>query len=261
MDSTNTVLARDSSVLTVKAVCAFSRVRACLVCCIVPCHCVEQRGWFSVLLHIIVGCHLKPPRFAPLYKTLLWFLCDKPGGERERRRESEWDTPLKAPGLSPLSPPGNMPAFPKTLVLRGSSPCCPPPSDTGERDVEIYVMVTQSLPLLNSPSPLTAWERERETLGGEGEREGCWCFCRTEVDWDTMFSFCCFYLIRRGCSDLCVFLKCCVSSDMCVHSHRCLISESSSPLYLGLSGINSHGWLREDLWHLESRRSCKHIHT
>lgn len=35
-------------------------------------------------------------------------------------------------------------------------------------DAEIYVMVTQSLPLLNSPSPLTACESEGESLGVEG---------------------------------------------------------------------------------------------
>ena len=46
----------------------------------------------SVLLHIILGCHLNPPRFAPVYKTLLWFAWDKQRGwEREggRRREKE----------------------------------------------------------------------------------------------------------------------------------------------------------------------------
>lgn len=38
----------------------------------------------------------------------------------------------------------------------------------GERDVEIYVMVTQSLALLNSPSPLTARESEGGSLRVEG---------------------------------------------------------------------------------------------
>lgn len=83
-------------------------------------------------------------------------------GEKEGERGRK--TPLEAPSLSPLSPPGNMPAFPKTPTLRASSPCCPPP---GEGDGEIYVMVTKSLSLLNSPSPLTAWESDGEfEIGG-----------------------------------------------------------------------------------------------
>lgn len=62
-----------------------------------------------------------------------------------------------------------MPAFPKTLVLRASLPLAAHLSHThtGEGDVEIYVMVTQSLPLLNSPSPLTACGSEGEfKIGG-----------------------------------------------------------------------------------------------
>lgn len=40
------------------------------------------------------------------------------------------------------------------------------PSHAGEGDVEIYVMVIQSLSLLNSQSPLTAWESEGEFKSG-----------------------------------------------------------------------------------------------
>lgn len=118
-----------------------SSITECVVCCIVPYHCVEQREWFSSLLSSWIS-----------YSAAIWSLpvllqCIKPycgfleisrdgerEGERRRKRERGWKTPLEAPNLSPLSPPGNMPAFPKTLVLRASSPCCPSP---GEGDGEI----------------------------------------------------------------------------------------------------------------------------
>lgn len=178
MDSTSTVSSHNYSV-TAKAVCMFSNKcwlnmklcffhLRCLVCCIVPYYCVEQREWFSTPLSSCISYS------AAIWSLLALLRCTKPycgfpeiskEGVSEKRRERGWETPLKAPGLSPLSPPGNMPAFPKTLVLRGSSPCCPPPL-VSQKDVKIYVTVTQSLPLLNSPSPLTAWESEGEFNSG-----------------------------------------------------------------------------------------------
>lgn len=61
----------------------------------------------SVLLHIILGCHLKLLLSALVYKTLLWSPWDKWKGWDRKRREREGGvggtTPLKAPGLSLLS--------------------------------------------------------------------------------------------------------------------------------------------------------------
>ena len=135
-------------------------------------------------LRIILGCHLKPSRCAPLYKTLLWFPWDKQReGERERERRG-WEASPEAPGLSPLSPSGlgggGHAGIPKDTGAKGLVALLPT-SCTHRRggDAEIYVMVTQSLPLLNSPSPLTARESEGESLGAEG----CRCFRRTEVEW------------------------------------------------------------------------------
>lgn len=170
----------------------------------------------SVLMHIILGCHLKPPRFAPVCKTLLWFLWDKGGGwVREMEGERVRDSSEGARPISSISSrehadiPVDTGAKRLVALLPNSL------RHTGERDVEIYVMVTQSFPLLNSPSPLTAQESE-----GEFKSRGA-AAVFAEQRWtetDTMFPFCCFYLICRGCSDLYVSSKWCVSLDVCVFS-------------------------------------------
>ena len=157
----------------------------CVLCCNVPYHCAEQRGATPLAL-----C---PPCVS--YSATIWSLlavlhCTKPycgfpeisrervrekgrgGGERPRRRRQAYLLYL---------PRGGHAGIPKDTGAKGLVALLPT-SCTHKRggDAEIYVMVTQSLPLLNSLSPLTACKSEGESLGVEG----CWCFHRTEVEWN-----------------------------------------------------------------------------
>lgn len=151
----------------------------CELCCITPYHCLEQRQSVSIPPSSYIS-HL-----AALWSLLALLQCTKPYcGFPEISWEGEKESPggvrcspLEAPGISPLSPQKNTAAFPKTLVLRALSPCCPPPAHTHERgDMEIYVMVTQYLPLLNSRLPWLP-VRAGESFGVQRESKG-----RPEVD-------------------------------------------------------------------------------
>lgn len=55
-----------------------------------------------------------------------------------------------------------------------------------------------------------------------------------------MFSFCCFNVIHEDCGALCAIF-------LCVFD----IEYEWPFLYLGRSGNVSHGWLREEMCHLE----------
>lgn len=159
--------------------------------------------------------------------------------------------------ISSISFPRNMPAFPKTLVLRASSPCCPPPAHTGEgRRGDLCHGNPISSPYW---TPRLPWLPSRGRV--LGDCEGCWCFCRT----DTMFSFCCLNLIHEGCTDRVPRPRIALCVCICMYL-RALVFDliPLALLYLGLSGIDSHGWLWEEMWHSEiakRRRSRKHIHT
>lgn len=172
------------------------------------------------LQHVIVWYRERNPLSSCIsYSAALWSLlallqCTKPfcgfpkisrEGEKERRggeKKSWWGgSPLEAPGLSPLSPQENMPAFPKTLVLRASSPRCLPPAHTGERR---RGDLCHGNPISSPPelpvSPDRLWERGRVSESREGVRAADFSVDRDRHD----VSLHRFSVIPECCSDFVV---------------------------------------------------------